>query len=123
MQAVSFGYVKAALSGVPVTMASVLATLGLPADLKVAELSFFPLVANTGLAFVGLDVTAPQAKGVAMNTTTGVNTLKQVQAASAGKQDFVSISSSKNSNDVRVADYAMTATVAGEGFSVTGYIN
>lgn len=123
MQAVSFGYVKAALSGVPVTMASVLTTLGLPADLKVAELSFFPLIANTGLAFVGLDVTAPQAKGLAMNTTTGVNTLKQVQAASAGKQDFVTISSKQNSNDVRVADYAMTATVAGEGFSVTGYIN
>lgn len=123
MQAISFGYVKAALSGIPVTMASVLTTLGLPADLRVAELSFFPLVANTGLAYVGLDSTAPQAKGSAMNATSGLNTLKQVQAASAGKQDFVTISSKQNSNDVRVADYAMTATVAGEGFSVAGYIN
>ena len=123
MQAISFGYVKAAVTNVPVPMASVLAAMGLPADLKVAELSFSPLVANTGLAYVGLDSTAPQAKGSAMNVTSGLNTLKQVQAASAGKQDFVTISSKQNSNDVRVADYAMTATVAGEGFSVTGYIN
>lgn len=123
MQVISFGYVKAVTTNVPVTMTTVLATMGFPSNLKVAELAFYPLVANTGLAYVGLDSSAPQANGTPMVSTTGVNVIKQIQAATSGKQDFVCISSKQNSNDVRVADYAMTATVAGEGFSVTGYIN
>lgn len=118
MIARSLGYVKVATPGTPVSLSTVLATLGLDANLKVHKIEFWPLLTNTGATYVGLSASAPGSTGT-MNKSTGAGVLKQVQTPSTGgHQDLAKFSGSNNENSVRVADFAVDATNSNDGFAV-----
>lgn len=122
MYIVPLGYVKVASHGTPKKLSTVLAALGLPADLKVGNLQFWPLAANTGIVYVGLSDGAPGSSAV-MNVTTGAGVLKQLVPPGAnGHADYVDICSGPNTNAIRVADYAVDSAVDNEGFTVFGVV-
>lgn len=109
----SLGYVKSTTPGTPKSFNALFPNLG-----KVHNIEFWPLLSNTGIVTIGLDVSAPGSTGVAMDKSTGLNCLKQLQVpATTGQQDNVQFEG-ENSNDIRVQDFAIDVAVSGDGFAV-----
>ena len=106
--------------GVPVTFASVIAAMNLPAERvplnKINAIKLYPQLGNTGNSYIGLTATAPCAGGVAMNKTTGVNVIKQLfPAAASGHQDAFELFDFEGGNSLLISDYAMDADTAAQG--------
>lgn len=123
MHVVSLGYVTVPTPGTPVPLGPVLAALNLPADKtqggKCHCIEMWPLLSNTGIVYAGLSAVAFASQGAVMNSATGKNVIKQVQTPStSGHQDFAKVCATDESNSVVVADYAIDAAVASNGFSV-----
>jgi hypothetical protein len=116
MQSVSLGYVVVAAAGTPVPMSTVLAALGLSAELRVHALKFSPRYTNSSRVYVGL------ASQFSANTGVGVLDELQQTTATAGHKEHCCICSDQQVNGVRVADYAVDAAVNGEGFVVRAVI-
>ena len=131
MYTIDLGYVKVPTPGTPVTLAAVIASYNaalpagrqqIDANEKAHKIEFWPLLTNTGLVYVGLAVGAPASNGSPMNKATGSNVMKAVQVpASGGHQDFFIAEGSKGANDIRLADYAVDAANANEGFMVYAF--
>jgi len=136
MYCIPLGYVTVPAAGTPVAMASVVAafnaamtaagkTVQLDPNEKVHKIEFWPLVTNTGVVYVGLDVSAPMSTGAAMNKGTGLNILKAIQVpAASGHQDFFFAEDTDGSvNTVRIADYALDVATSGQGFMIYAFKN
>jgi hypothetical protein len=136
MQSISFGYVKVATAGTPVSLASVMEALSATADksisaalaagtLLVHKIEAYPLTGNTGNVYVGLDPSAAQylGDGAAFDKTTGVNALKEIlPSAASGHNDFWCVEAAGQQNTIRCADYAFDADTDTQGFVVSAVI-
>src|ERR1700690_3939679 len=112
------GTITITTAGTHVTMASVLAALGL-SGLKVRKITFRHLLTNSHILYVGLSTTAPGVT-TAMISSTGVNVVAQITPpAATGPQDRLVLSTAPlNDNGINVADFVLDAQHSGESFQI-----
>ena len=133
MYTIALGYVKVPTPGTPVSLSTVITTYNaalaaagktfqLDANEKVHKIEAWPLLSNTGVVYLGLDTSASCSTGAVMNKSTGVGVIKAVQVPGAsGHQDCAFVEGEGNENTVRIADYAIDAANANEGFMIYGF--